>query len=51
MTAATRREMLRDVDREIRDAALVACGLKGDRQLITDLIGIDDPFTIEMSVL
>lgn len=38
MTALTLREMLKDENREIRNAAAWACGLKDDKQFISDLI-------------
>ena len=38
MTATTLKGMLKDENLEIRRAAAEACGLKGDKQLIADLI-------------
>lgn len=38
MTALTLREMLKDENPEIRNAAAWACGLKDDKQFISDLI-------------
>lgn len=38
MTAATLRDMLKDENGEIRNAAARACGLKDDKQFISDLI-------------
>jgi hypothetical protein len=42
MTALTLREMLKDENREIRNAAAWACGLKDDKQFVADLIAVLD---------